>query len=204
VSIFGPLFSTGDLEQAAMETLSEWFETYAIEYALQHDMERHAIALPKSYRTSAQLDRDDGASLPGIVVVSPGLGANKPSQEGDGSYRAQFILGIGAFVSANDRDPTTKLLRMYTAIIRAIILQKQSLKGFACGTEWVDESYDDVFRYPDGQTIQGGQVVFTVEVDGLVNRYGGPPAPTPPDPDTQPGGTWPLAETVSAEIRVKE
>lgn len=204
MSIFGPFKSADDLEQAVVDTLSKWFHTYKLEFELQHDIAANSLPDPKSYRTAAQMDRDNAASLPAVVVVSPGLGKERPKQDGAGFFRASFVVGIGIFVSANDRDPTVKLLRMYTAILRAIMLQKQSLGGVAAGTEWLDESYDDVFQFPDGQTIQGGQVVFSVDLEELVNRYGGPPAPIEPDPVDQPGSDWPLANTVSAEIRVKE
>lgn len=82
------------------------------------------------------------------------------------------------------------------------MLQKQSLGGFADGTTWLDESYDDAFQFTDTQTVGAGQVVFAIEVAGVVNRYGGPPTPIPPDPDTQPGSDWPTVEEHTETVRL--
>jgi hypothetical protein len=137
------------------------------------------------------------------VVISPGLSSrNKPKQEGDGSFRVFFSIGVGVFVSAGNRQDTMKLVRVYTAIIRTILLQQQSLGDFADGSEWLDESYDDNFPFPDDLTISAGQVVFEIEVAGLVNRFGGPKT-VDPEP-TQPGSDWPLAETVTATVLPEE
>jgi hypothetical protein len=105
-------------------------------------------------------------------------------------------------VSANTRSQTVKLLRDYMAVVRTIMLQKQSLGGLVSGCTWVDESYDDDFPFTDDQTISTGQIVFEIEIAGLVNRFDGP-ATVDPTPD-QPGSEWPLAETVMATVEVEE
>jgi hypothetical protein len=203
-SIFGPLFSADELEEPIRNTLSNWFATYKKEFELQHGMTVGSLPEIRAFATAAQMDRDNAASLPAIVVVSPGLGGKVPRQEGDGTFTAFFTIGVGIFVSAKDRASTTRILRFYCAIIRTIMLQKQSHGGIASGTTWLDESYDDSFNFTDGQTIQAGKVIFEIGVSGVVSRHGGPAAPTPPDPNTQPGSEWPLYETVSADVDVKE
>lgn len=201
MSIFDQIKIADDLETAAIDTLNLWFHTYTREYELQAGLLRDSFPLPRAFITSERLDREDADQLPAVVVVSPGLW-EKPRQEGSGQFRAKFSLAIGIFVAGQDRTTTKRLLRVYCGIARTIMLQKQSLGGFADGTTWLDESYDDAFQFTDTQTVGAGQVVFAIEVAGVVNRYGGPPTPIPPDPDTQPGSDWPTVEEHTETVRL--
>lgn len=207
VSIFGAISIATDLEQAVLDTLEKWFQTYLIEFELQTGLikkntDATHYPLPKSWLKADQVDRAAADAMPSIVVVSPGLsGRNAPRQEGDGSFRVFFSIGIGVFVGANNRPDTMHLVRVYTAIVRTILLQHQGLGGFADGCQWLDESYDNNFPFTDDQSISAGQVVFEIEVAGIVNRYGGPAAVEPTS--DMPGSSWPLAETVIATVERK-
>lgn len=204
--LFGQIKIAGDLEQAAINTLQGWWPVYARELELQHSLTQDILPLPKSYLTADRVDREAADQLPSVVVVSPGLSGTKPQREGDGTYRVYFSLAVGTFVSARDRKSTKDLLRMYVGIARTIMIQQASLGGFVSASDWVDESYDDVFDFVDGQTIGAGQVIFEVMVDQVVNKWGGPQgSPQPvPDPVTQPGSNWPLVQTVTPTVTIKE
>jgi hypothetical protein len=199
MSIFGAIEVTDDVEQAVIDTLRKWFKTYLVEYELQAGLitdkyQEPKHPLPKQWLRANDLDKANADALPSIVVVSPGISPRSvPHQEGDGSFRVFFSIGVGVFAGATVRHDTMKLIRVYTAIIRTIMLQKQALGGYADGSTWLDESYDNDFTFEDDQTISAGQVVFEIEVSGIVNRYGGP-AVEIPDPE-QPGSDWPTVET---------
>jgi hypothetical protein len=200
-SIFGPIIAADELEDAVTAHLQTWWLTYSREFEIQRGYAQDSLPAPRAYLVAEEVDREAADALPALVVVSPGL-TGPPKQEGDGSFRATFGLAVGVFVSANTRRNTERLVRQYAAIIRAIMLQRQG--DYADGTTWTDESYDDDFSFTDQQTISAGQVVFNVEVANVVTRSGGPAAPTAPDPDAQPGSTWPLANTVTATVNTKE
>lgn len=208
LSIFGAITIGTQLEQAVVDTLGLWFPTYLKEYELQAGLIAHNTdvckhPLPKRIVKADRLDKTIADLLPAIVVVSPGLsGKTLPKQEGDGSMRVFFSIAAGVFVSARTRDETMEAVRVYTAIARTILLQKQSLGGFADGSVWLDESYDDNFPFADRQTISAGQVVFEIEVSGLVNRFDGPKTAEPVS--SQPGSDWPLAEQVMATVERKD
>lgn len=214
MSIFDQIKIADDLEAAVVATLNLWFLTYLKEFELQHGLianinDEDVLPSPKTITVANELDLAQGDALPAVVVVSPGMSPrNRPKQEGDGTFRAFFGVGIGVFCSAATRADTARLVRYYTALVRTIILQHQSLGGFADGCEWFDESYDDAFGFADNESVGAGQVVFEFEVAGVVNRYGGPAlymAPDPaPDPATQPGSNWPLVDTATATVEVKE
>lgn len=214
--IFGGIVLANALEAAVVTTLEDWFPVYLREIEFQSpaspnplNLPTDALPMPRSFLTADKIDRDSADQLPAIVVVSPGLsGRNAPKQEGDGTFRVPWGISVGVFVSGKDRPSTKNLIRVYTGIVRAIMLQKQSLGGFADGTTWLDESYDDTFAFTDEETIGAGSVIFEVWVAGVVNRYGGPAVyggpPPAPDPATQPGAQWPTADTVVANVTTEE
>jgi len=202
--IFGNIKSSDQVEQAALDTLKLWWKTYSREFELQRNLPQDSLPLPKSYLTAARVDHENADQLPAVVVVSPGLSGKKPHLEGDGTYRADFAIGIGVFVAGRDRNSTKSLCRWYVSIARAIMLHRQTLGGFADGTTWVDESYDDRFTFEDNQTVGAGQCIFEITVHDVVQRWGGPPVPVGPDPDTQPGSDYGVVETVSAVVEIEE
>jgi hypothetical protein len=126
-------------------------------------------------------------------VVSPGL-ADQPTKEGDGTYSAWWSMGIGFAAAARDADASAFLAKLYGAAARKVLIDKKSLGGFVQSTEWVDESYDDLVTEEE-RTIRACYLIFRVYKWGVATE-GGPPEPIPPDPATQPGSTWPEANTV--------
>jgi hypothetical protein len=202
--IFGSIKTSDQVEQAAIDTLKLWWPTYSREFELQRGLPRDSLPLPKSYLTADKVDHENADQLPSVVVVSPGLSGKKPTLQGDGTYTALFSVGVGCFVSGKDRNSTKSLTRWYTAIIRAIMSHKQSLGGFSDGVTWLDESYNDRFTFEDQQTVGAGQAIFEVTVSDVVQRWGGPPYPIAPDPDTQPGSQYGEVELVSAVVEIEE
>lgn len=208
MSIFEAIKITDDLETAVLTTLENWFPVYKKEVELQSGVPIGDLPVVKSFLKSNQLDEPAGVNFPALVCVSPGMSpSNRPKQEGDGSFRTFWGIAVGVFVSADRRASTMRMVRVYSAIVRSILLQQQALGGYADGTTWLDESYDDAFPFTDTETISAGQVVFEVEVAGVVNRYGGPAVyghPEPdPDPVNQPGEEWPEVLTTSADVTVQ-
>jgi hypothetical protein len=65
------------------------------------------------------------------------------------------------------------------------MLQHPSLNGLALGTRWIDESYDEL-DYDDSRTIAAGLVSLGIEIDAVVDAFGGPKTP-PDDPCVDPG-----------------
>src|SRR5688500_3190491 len=102
--IFGSFVASWQVEQAAIAHLREWMPDY-----LPHVYrEAHAIVgrslpafpQPRSYEVvPREPDRWKEDQLPAILIVSPGLVA-KPANDGNGTYRAVFDLGIAAICSA--------------------------------------------------------------------------------------------------------
>ena len=201
--IFKPIIDGSMIEFWAKTTLEDWFQVYTEELELQrialgmNDV-RGSHPLPNSYRVAEEMDKEAGDQLPAIVLVCPGLNGQPPKKDGEGYYRATWMLGVGIFVSASTREDTKDLVRFYAAVVRGILVQKPSLGGHTFRTTWLDESYDDNFDYVDTQTISAGQVIFEVEIEGVVKHGAGPV--TPPDPPVQPGSENHRANTVIIDL----
>lgn len=200
MSVFGPIIDANQVEEAVRTTLQIWFPTYLRELEIQRGLPAGALPDPRAYVISGDNDREPEDQLPAVVIVSPGL-ADSAYQEGDGSFRAPWSVGVGIFTSAKDRESTEKLIRLYCAAARAIMLHKQSLGGFADGTEWIDEDFDEI-EFDDTRTIGAGLVELVVTVANVVNRRGGPLSP--PDPVGQPGSNWPLVDEVIVDEEIME
>jgi hypothetical protein len=198
--IFRDIKVATDVEKAALMTLEAWMSTYLREIELQQNLPQDAIPEPTAYLIAEEVDNQHGDRLPMLVALSPGL-SRPPQQTGNGSFRATFALGISIIASAAERDDNKYLIRLYSAVIRAIMLQRQSLGGVSNGIAWIDETYDDNLTFADNLTVHAGTVTFEVEVDDTVNRFAGPTTPMEPDPDTQPGMHWPVAETHTVTVK---
>lgn len=199
VDIFNPIISGAQVEGAVIHTLDTWLPTYLRELELQYGRPLNQIKPPRSYTTRNRFTSFPEEQMPICVVVSPGL-RGRPLMTGDGNFRAPFRIGAGVIVSATDQPTTNDLAKLYGAAIRSIMIQQGGMMGLASQTTWEDESYDDV-PIPDAdRTIMSVQVVATVEVEAVVNRWAGPTDPFAPDPEGQPGSEWPTANTVIIEI----
>lgn len=150
---------------------------YLTEIGVQSDP-ANPRELPDFRSITTANDTDSGKwledQLPAAIVICPGM-AEKPRKHGK-DWSARWALGIGAVVSAGTRSDTEDLVRLYTGAMRALILQHGSLGGFSNGVELQDERYNEL-PSEDSRTIAGGQVLFVVDVDHVVDSQGGPDDP---------------------------
>jgi hypothetical protein len=197
-SIFENIFDADTLERAVVDVLVDWMPTYLREIERQKGMQQGLLPAPRSYTSRNEWATFPEDQLPACIVVSPGL-AEPPDADGEGRYRAWWSIGVGVLASAASEADTNKIAKMYGAAIRAIMVQHQSLNGIAHGIEWEDESYDDIPVEQD-RTLGAAMLIFRVWVDDIVTRGAGPAFPTLPDPDTQPGSTWPEADTIDVQV----
>lgn len=197
-SAIGPLVSGRDVELAALTFLKRWSGTYLAEAERQTGRAPRSLPRIRGWQTAPDFEKFPEDQLPCVLLVSPGL-AEQPRPDGQGFYRAKFMLGVAAIVSTATMESTAELAKLYCACLRAAILQHQSLEGFAAGIDWIDESYDDLESI-DTRSLGAGQAIFAVQVDGIAYRWNGPKTPSdPPAPDTDPLPTDPTVTAVEVE-----
>jgi hypothetical protein len=200
-SEIGPIVSAYDVEAAALATLRKWVSTYLGETEAQHGRVRNSLPRPRSYTTSNSFDKWPEDQLPCILLICPGT-IDVPLASGDGKYRVRFGLGVAAIVSTSQAVQTEETAKLYVAALRTCLIQQRSLGGFAAGTDWLDETYDDL-PSEDGRSLGAGQAVFAVEVDDISRRYSGPPNPGAdvPVPPYAPLPTDPIADPVVVDLQ---
>jgi hypothetical protein len=185
---FKNILTGSEVEQWVIDIIKKWAETYIDEVQFQIGWQGNQIPNPRSYTTRTRVRHFEDDQLPQCVVVSPGL-ADMPKREGDGTYRAEFSVGVSVICSAQDESSTKALARFYAAVTRAILVQHSSLDGHASGLEWRDESYDDIQDDADvSRVMAAGSNYFRIEVPEVVTWGSGPKFVKPPTPDTDP---WP-------------
>jgi hypothetical protein len=199
-SAIGPIVSGHDVEQATLAVLRRWMPTYLAEAERQTGRVVGSLPVIRGWTVATTFDKWPEDQLPAIVLISPGL-ASPPDADGGGEYRARFMLGAVVIVSAATEAATRELAGLYSAVMRACLIQHQSLEGFGLGVQWLDERYDDL-NFDDGRSLAAGQVTFTIEVGGIARRWNGPAHPSePPATPTDPIPEDATVETVEVETR---
>ena len=199
-SIFGRIVTGADLEQAIMASLKKWSSTYLSELERQHGMEAGELARVRSWTIAPTLDKFPEDQLPALILWSVGL-APPPDRKAGSVYSARWDMRLGLVCGATTPTRSHELAELYVAAHRALLLNRQSLDGFgANGTEWLDESYDDL-PYDEARSLGWGVAQFSVQVDDVQTVYAGPLEPDAPlTPDTAPWPDDPAANTVDVEV----
>jgi hypothetical protein len=185
--VFGPVKSPIDLRLAIGATIDLWIETYLALVERAYDLPPRALPLPLSYvyKDDGNLDKRPEDQLPSIVILSPGT-RGKASREGDGMYRAPWLVNVAAIVAARDQGETMDLATYYVTAIRLLLIQQGSLGGFALASTWEGERTDELAADSD-RTMAAGTNVFTFLVDQVAQKGAGlKTPPTEPYEEAEP------------------
>src|SRR3954462_14533195 len=98
LSLFGRLVGAHHVEDAALAVLRYWLPTYLHEVERQSGQTPGALAKPRSYRVSSDVEKMPEDQTPAVVIRSPGV-ADNPQMNGAGIYEAQFTIEAAAVVS---------------------------------------------------------------------------------------------------------
>lgn len=199
--IYGHVIDRDEFEMHVIGFIQEWMNTYMAVLERQKSIVPGKLLRPRSYTQVNKFERWTQDQLPAVIVVSPGI-TGTPKKTGTNVYRAKFTLGVGIVIALATQEQNRKMIGTYAAAIRKMFLDKPSLGGFAMGTEWVGENFEDL---PDDsrRSIAYGSVLFVVEVDGVAVGRTGPPTADPPPIDPLPDpGNWPQVTDVTAGVTI--
>ncbi len=196
MSVFGNLTGADRVEAEVKATLEKWMLTYLAEIERQRAIPARSLPNIRHYVHVNEFTKDSEDQLPLCVIISPGI-AEQAAMQGDGSFNAKYVIGVGIVVSGSSQELSNNMAKWYGAAVRGALLQHQGLEGISVGIEWQDERFDDV-PSSDSRNLASVQEVFLVEVPGITNERLGLMEP-PEDPYDVPNG-WPEAETVQVAI----
>jgi len=191
-TVYGPIVSAADVEDTISDVLQFWIESYLFELERQHGMPVGKLPTPRSWITSAAIEKFPEDQTPVVVITSPGtIPTDQPGADGRGLYRARWRIDVATQAVAGGNRIALRLARLYTAAMRAIAVQHQNT-GLARRVDWLAERYD-VLDSIDDRTVCIGVVSLRVETYDVTGRNTGPQ-----DPETEPGPdspTWPTVQT---------
>lgn len=201
--VYTPMFVAAELRQAIIDLVKEWIDTYLQigEGVLGRPL--GTFPRPRTYSSRVNLRRLPQENLPQVIITCPGTSAT--AMDGDGIYRATWVIGAGAIVSAAEEAGTQLLADAYGAALRALLLHQTPANFAVMGVNWTGDSYDDLTNPDENRTVKGSVAMFQYEIYGIVNRRSGPTGPFAPAPpitptDSDPDPTWPTAETYNITV----
>jgi hypothetical protein len=201
LDVFGRVLAGSDVEEAAKLHLQKWFGTYLAFMERQKNLTAGSLARPRSWITTNEFDKFPEAQMPCVLIISPGLVGEPTKGGGHGRYRAKWALATAVIVSAATRAEADQYAKWYAACLRAVMIQKPSMDGFAIGNEWLGESYDDI-SFESARAQAAGKNLFSVLVDDVTTKNLGPNVVN--DPDTTPYVPVNTADTVTNTIEVEQ
>lgn len=201
---FGVILPASRIEIAAKALIAEWYDDYILEVARVLGLATDYFPLiDKGEILSLAEFEQEGRSYrsPTFIVTSPGV-EGTPVQEGDGTYRARFLLGVGMLsIVPFSPDRAGDSAKAMAAAVRSMFLQHKSLGlDFVLGMTWLGESYDDR-QTPDDQTMSEAYLRFSIDVIGVADALTIPSRTDTPlaDPTVDPG-PYETATTVNTTI----
>lgn len=202
---FGTIISDDVVEDAVIAVLKRWLPTYLSEVEAQRGLTRgfYERPAPSSYTVRNDFDKWPEDFLPAVIVVSPGM-PDEPVKDGRRRWRGSFDIGVACVVSSLDRDETRRFAQRMGAAVRALLIDHPSLEmaigGNVRGLDWLGER-NNLMPPEDERSIWANRQLFSVEVDQILERTGGPAEPEP-DPQTPPPPTDVEITSVDSDERI--
>ncbi len=177
---FGRIVTRTMVVEAVEATLQAWQTEYLAEAERQTDLAPGTLPTIKAWeRSHRDVRKHIGSNLPCVVVQCPAL-SDEPVRRKAGTD-AKFAVVVSVVTASQSQALTEQLADLYTASFRTLIEQNHTLGGFALGSTWIDERYDEG-PTNDRDTLGFGSAIFEVEVEAVVDSYGGPSGDPLPDP----------------------
>ncbi len=137
-SLFGPIVSTWEVEQAAVKTLSVWMNEYLAELERKAGL-RHKtlprLPAPESVHGGVDLETWEQAILPEVIVVCKTLGT--PELRGQGGYTQGYDLTVGAIwvgqgsELAEKPEDEARAVASYLGAATMLLVQHPTLGGLS-------------------------------------------------------------------------
>lgn len=206
-SVFGPIVSAFEIEDALVGCVRKWIRDYLAEVQRQRHLEPDGLPEFRSIVAAGDISKFPEDQLPSLMIASPGLDTTgsrgRLEAHGDGGYVARWRVECNSEISARGNRQALRLARLYTAAVRTLLVQQALDRDDADDAlelrrvEWTGERYDLRDSTTD-RTRAAGTTILAVEVAEVTNRQMGPLEPLyPPTGPGEPPDEMlrPIAET---------
>lgn len=201
MSIFGPIITAPDVEDAVIATLKRWLDTMLGEVERQSNGRwgLRQIERPRSWELVTDYTANNAERrLPCIAVEA---GPEDRSYTGDGMVNSQLGLNVIVITRGPQRKQTRETLEGLLTGVLMVLEKHADLDGFAAGTAIGDITRDAV--NPDkAKTIAGARIPIAVVVPNVGSRWGGPEEPNDPPPTPLPDESPEYPEHTSTNVAV--
>lgn len=185
MSIYGPIITSSDIEDAVTATLRRWLDTMLGEVERQSN-ERwglREIQRPKSWQLVTDYKSNTAdRRLPCIAVEA---GPEELSYGADGAVNSQMGLTVIVIAKGQTRDKTRETVAGLVTGILLTLHKHGDLDGFAVGTA-LGAINRDAISPEKAKTVAGTTIAIAVMTDNVASRFGGPIEPDEPAPDPLP------------------
>lgn len=199
----GPVITGGVVERELVKVLKDWLPGYLCECERKLGAEPGSTPWPKGWAiTGRDLEKYVSDQLPCVIVMAHGV-TTPPRRTGSpGSMTGVWNVDVGVIFNAAWGYLSRWHAQLY---IRAIVLTLTQRPLVLDGThaavvDFEGEAYDEL-TFPDTRTYSASVAVFTIEVEDMMWRDGGPPpAAEPPSDPTMPWVPWTEVREVDIEV----
>lgn len=184
-AIFGPMTNLAVGPSRAVEDhLRKWVDTYLVAYEEVNGLDQHTYARPQSWLKVNLLEGIPGEDMsPTVVIVS--RGANGAPRRQSGHYDIQMDIGIAVVTTSFEGDGAREVAGALGTAIVLPLLHKNLDAPRIKVISWDDVRLDDLAG-EEAKTRAILRLEFTVAVEQVFKREGGPAEPIPPHDDDDP------------------
>jgi hypothetical protein len=196
---YGPLIPPSMVERELLRILKIWSGAYIAALAGQARGNRAALQGVQAWERVGRFPTDLPERLLPYVAITSSGSAETPVRDAE-SYSSRMLFSIGVIAGAggeNAEEDARDLAGDYGHALTAAFVHKGISSPLITDVIWRVQNLGE--RPPIADlSVQAAVNTFWVDVDGVLDLYGGPPTP-PPDPVPVPPGL-PQVEEVELTI----
>lgn len=186
LDIFGPMVNLAvGPSRAVEEHLKTWMNAYLLAFEDLYDLDPYTYARPQSWLKVNLLEGLPGEDIsPTVVIVS--RGANGAPRRQSGQYDIMMDIGIAVVTTSFEGDGAREIAGALGTAIVLPMLHKSNISDRMKVISWDDVRLDDLAGERAG-TRAILRLEFTVAVEQVFKRTGGPATPVPIPDEDDPG-----------------
>jgi hypothetical protein len=186
----GPVITGADVEHAILDTLFKWLPSYLRECERLRHMPVGDLPTPRGWLiTGRQLEKFTSDQLPCVIVMAGGIVVRPVVSGYPGNMTCVWVVDVGTIWNTAWGRMTRDHAQLMVRAISLVLIQRPLEGGLAGVVDMTGERYDEI-DFGDTRTYSAAVAQFTVEVEDVMWRAGGPPPYVEPGDPMDTWGPW--------------